>query len=410
MEDHQDRYGRQNSGSHLKPHLEERKERIRQALEKNHLDLLVCALPAHVLMMTGYWPVIGTGVALAFEDGRLVLLAPEDEAELTESGWADEVHTFKPASLRNLETVSEAIEKPLKTLMSPAHSRVGYEAGSGSEPASYAAMHLYGGGMAKLLAQCSPHCTLVKADDMLAELSAGKTGVEIERIRTACQIARVAFEALGESIHAGNSEIAIAHLLRGQLSGQAWKFPHVLRCDGFAWCMSGPNSALASGAYARSRTREIEDGDLVLVHCNSYADGYWTDITRTWCSGRPDERKKDIFRAVFAARDSALGAIRPGALASAIDEQARRTMREHGFGAEFKHSAGHGVGFEAINAQALPRLHPASPDVLEPGMIFNLEPAAYFEGYGGVRHCDVVVVTEEGCEVLTPFLCSKEWN
>jgi Xaa-Pro aminopeptidase len=410
MEDHQDRYGRQDSGSHLTPNSPERKERIRQAMAYNNLDLLVCALPSHVVMMSGYWPVVGTGVALAYGDGRIVLLVPADEAELTGSGWADEVHTFRPASLRNLQTPSEAIEKPLKSLMPSAHARVGYEAGTVSEPASYAAMHLYGGGMAHLLARCSPHCTLVKADDVLSELSAGKSGVEIERIRTACQIARVAFEALGESIHAGNSEIAIAHLLRGGLSGHASKFPQVRRCDGFAWCMSGPNSALAFGAYARSRTREIEEGDLVLVHCNSYADGYWTDITRTWCAGPPDERKKDIFRAVFAARDSALRAVRPGAPAAAVDEAARRTMTEHGFGAEFKHSAGHGIGFEAINVQARPRLHPASPDVLEPGMIFNLEPAAYFEGYGGVRHCDVVVVTEERCELLTPFLCSKEWN
>ena len=196
--------------------------------------------------------------------------------------------------------------------------------------------------------------------------------------------------------------------MRNELSNGLTKFPSVHRADGFAWCMSGPNSALASAAYARSRRRQIESGDLVLVHCNSYADGYWTDITRTWCAGEAAGRAKEIFEAVFAARESALGAIRPGVGAAAIDEAARRTMEQHGFASAFKHSTGHGVGFEAIHAEARPRLHPASSDILEPGMIFNVEPAAYFEGYGGVRHCDVVAVTERGCDLLTPFQCNKE--
>lgn len=186
------------------------------------------------------------------------------------------------------------------------------------------------------------------------------------------------------------------------------RYPGVQRADGFAWCMSGPNSALASGAYARSRSRKIENGDLVLVHCNSCADGYWTDITRSWCAGEPAGREKAIFEAVFNAREAALEAIRPGVRAAAIDEAARKIMESYGFGAAFKHSTGHGVGFEAIDADARPRLHPASPDVLEPGMVFNLEPAAYFEGYGGVRHCDVVAVTKQGYDLLTPFQCSIE--
>ena len=69
---------------------------------------------------------------------------------------------------------------------------------------------------------------------------------------------------------------------------------------------------------------------------------------------------------------------------------------------------GHGVGFAAINHNAPPRLHPASNDVLETGMVFNIEPAVYVEGYAGMRHCDMVVVTEAGAEVLTEFQSSVE--
>jgi Xaa-Pro aminopeptidase len=78
-------------------------------------------------------------------------------------------------------------------------------------------------------------------------------------------------------------------------------------------------------------------------------------------------------------------------------------IASRGFGALFRHSTGHGVGFAAIDAGAQPRLHPASPDVLLKGMVCNVEPAIYIDGYGGIRHCDVVAVTESGCAVLTPF-------
>ena len=78
-------------------------------------------------------------------------------------------------------------------------------------------------------------------------------------------------------------------------------------------------------------------------------------------------------------------------------------MEKRGFTKEFRHPTGHSVGFVAIDHNAPPRLHPMSPDVLETGMVFNVEPGIYIEGYGGMRHCDVVAVTETAYEVLTPF-------
>ena len=78
-------------------------------------------------------------------------------------------------------------------------------------------------------------------------------------------------------------------------------------------------------------------------------------------------------------------------------------MNKHGFSTEFKHATGHGVGFAATNPNALPRIHPQSPDILAAGMTFNIEPAIYIDGIGGMRHCDVVACTESGAEVLTDF-------
>ncbi len=198
------------------------------------------------------------------------------------------------------------------------------------------------------------------------------------------------------------SEFEAAALLRSGFSVCAPQFG-VARPEGFAWCMSGPNSAEAAHAYARSRHRHLATGDLVLMHANSCANGYWTDITRTYTVGERDDRKQQLYSAIFQAREAALNAICPGASGRDVDAAARDSLAHSGYAQEFKHSTGHGVGFSAISANALPRLHPASDDVLEVGMVFNVEPAVYFDGYGGIRHCDVVAVGEKGAEVLTQF-------
>jgi Xaa-Pro aminopeptidase len=225
----------------------------------------------------------------------------------------------------------------------------------------------------------------------------------VARIRTACRIAARAFRAGAQQIRAGMLETEAAVQFRAPLSTAGTGFEGVERADGFAWCMSGPNAALAQGAYARSRARPIGRDEMVLVHCNSYADGYWVDVTRTYSLGEPDDRRSAMYEAVFAARAAALAAIRPGARAADVDSAAREVLEARGFGPQFKHSTGHGVGFVAIDPNARPRLHPKSQDVLELGMVFNVEPAIYFDGDCGLRHCDVLAVTEGGAEVLTSF-------
>ncbi|HET7469549.1 MAG TPA: M24 family metallopeptidase, partial [Gemmatimonadales bacterium] len=116
-----------------------------------------------------------------------------------------------------------------------------------------------------------------------------------------------------------------------------------------------------------------------------------------------EDGTRDLFEAVLAARRAALDAVAPGVRASEVDRAARDELASRGLGAAFRHGTGHGVGFAAIDHNARPRLHPRSSDVLEPGMVFNLEPAVYLDGRGGLRHCDLVAVHSEGAELLTPF-------
>ncbi len=384
----------------------ERIARIQQALRELELDAVVCTLPSNVLLVSGYWPVVGTSVAIVTRDGGCLVLAPEDERELAERSGADEVRTYKPTTLDKLQTVAQAASIPLNNILQDFQltcARLGYEYGPSSEPSSYVAMHLFGGSIVSLLREAAPANSIAPADEMLARLAAVKTPAEVESIRTACQIAGQAFELGRNRLQASMQETSVAEVFRGALLVHGTAHPGVSRAQGFAWCMAGKNSAKASGAYARSRADTIAPHEFVLVHCNSCADGYWTDITRTYVLGAPEQRQLRLYEAVMSARAAALAAIRPGARAAEVDRAARDVLASRGVADAFKHPAGHGVGFAAISANARPHIHPQSDEVLETGMVFNLEPAVYFEGYGGLRHCEMVAVGPSGADVLTPF-------
>jgi Xaa-Pro aminopeptidase len=385
----------------------ERVQRLQSALQEANVDALVCALPKHVVMMSGYWPVIGVSLGIATREGRVVVLAPEDEQELAELGWADEVQTFQAASLKELrptwQIVCEVLAKAAHTLGLGRGSVIGYEQDEASVPAPYSAVHLFGAAKPALLQEAMPEAKFSGASEMLKRLESVLTPAEIERVRAACRVAGAAFEEGAKAIRVGLPEPEIANAFQAGLSTHAKHLSERGRVGGWVWCMSGPNAAKASAAYARTRARRTEAGDLVLVHSNSYADGYWTDITRTFCLGEPDKRAHAMYDAVLRAAHAALEVIRPGARAAEVDRVVRDLLEVRGFGKEFKHATGHGVGFSAINPNARPRLHPVSPDVLETGMVFNVEPAVYIDGYGGLRHCSMVAITNQGAEVLTPF-------
>src|SRR5581483_8503101 len=205
------------------------------------------------------------------------------------------------------ETGADGAAKALRQLRLNGHV-VGYECGAAFEPASYVAMHLYGSAVTNLL----EGAVLRPASQLLAQLKAVLTPIELDRVRRACRIAAIAFEEGAARLEAGLKETEAAAAFRGPFTTVGTGFEGVARADGSVFCMSGRHSAKAYGAYARSRAKEICIADLVMVHCNSHADGYWTDITRTYTVGPADERQEKMYEAVFAARAAALDAIRPG--------------------------------------------------------------------------------------------------
>lgn len=386
----------------------ERVERIQQALVRSGLDAVAATLPINVLLLSGYWPVVGDALAIVTQKGEVAVLAPEDERDLAERGWQDTLRTFQPGSLHHLQPVAELVREPLAGVAAELGlgkgSVIGFESAAEFTPCSYAAMYHYGTELRSLLQRSLPGAALLPAASLLADLRAVLTQRELTRIRLACRIAERAYLEGRQALRAGPTEGAAAARFQAPLIAAAEASDDTLRAGGFVFCMAGANAAHAHASYQRSRRRPLAAGDLVLVHCNSYLGGYWTDITRTFCLGEPDSRQRHLYQAVLTARQAALASVRPGTRAAAVDRAARQALQGYGLGSEFKHGTGHGVGFAAIDHTARPQIHPASDEVLEVGMTFNLEPAVYVEGYGGIRHCDMVTVTRHGAELLTPFL------
>ena len=166
--------------------------------------------------------------------------------------------------------------------------------------------------------------------------------------------------------------------------------------------------SLLTKAFQQSGDALLQNGEPILVHCNSHVDGYWTDLTRTYVLGAPDERLRPLFSALTSAREAALAIICPGICAAAVDRAARTVLADKGYGAAFRHATGHGVGFSPIDHEEWPRIHPCSRQILEEGMVFNIEPGIYLPGYGGLRDCNMVAVTASGYELLSPFQRNPE--
>lgn len=154
----------------------------------------------------------------------------------------------------------------------------------------------------------------------------------------------------------------------------------------------------SSKPHARPTDARVSKNDLIMVDIGCNIEGYNSDMTRMLVVGKISKELKKIYAIVRAAQERAIRLIRPGARMCDIDLAARGYIRECGFGKYFGHSLGHGTGLEV---HELPNISPFSEYRLLQGMVFTVEPAIYIPGLGGIRIEDMVLVTQNGCEVLT---------
>ncbi len=247
------------------------------------------------------------------------------------------------------------------------------------------------------LAASAPAPVLVPLGTLVEAARSVKDAYEIALFRTAgAMLSEVTRAVLDGIPRAGMTEREVAFAIDALIRQTGFEKPAFETI-----VASGPNAALP---HARPSNRKLGEGDLVVLDFGGVYDSYCVDLTRTVVVGSASARARDVHGAVREAHDRAVLAVAPGVSRFAIDAAARDVLAAAGMGAAFGHGTGHGLG---IDVHEEPRIAKRGPNVdtsreaVTPGMVFTIEPGAYFPGWGGVRIEDDVLVTESGVEMLT---------
>lgn len=391
-----------------------RLQRIKELFAEQGEDYraIICRLPQNILMLTSYQPILGNSFCLVSlnrsDEIELRLAVPIDERDLIPDDTVVEIETFAEETLDYISNTIEAVRVPLGRLLNSANvtdrAVVGYEGVHTPIAAGYTQVGVPGPSTFDLFRSLLLGDYLRDATPILDKLAAIKTEEEIQAIRRAEHVALQGFIAAHNSIRVGATEADVAADTTAALlrAGHATAGAH--HVQPYVHVMAGLRAALAYRAFNLTSNAIIRHGDTVTVQIEIAINGYWAELTRTFFAGTISNEWRKAHQACIIAQNAALKLIREGATTRDVDKVARYILERAGFGEYFKHGLGHGIGFQAINHAAIPKLHPASDTVLRSGMVHNIEPAIYIEGQGGIRLNDNVVVRTDGNEDLSSQL------
>src|SRR5919198_2436575 len=327
-----------------------------------HLDEpLLVSTGANVRYLTGF---SSSNAALLVEPDRLRLFSDfrySDAARAVEGVEYVETRRNLYASLSELLS-----------------GRIGFEAND----LTYAQYEALGAGGLELV----PRRGLVEA------LRAVKEDGELEAIRAAAAITSEAYARFADERFTGRTERDLAWTL-DQLF-------HELGAEGPAFETIVAGGANGARPHSRPSDRVVEPGETVVIDAGAQVDGYCADCTRTFATGPLPDRLQEAYAVCLDGQQAGLQGVRAGATGIDADATARHVIEEAGLGDRFGHGLGHGVGIDVHEA---PRLSKTSDDTLAAGNVVTVEPGIYFPDEGGIRIEDLVVVTEDGPEILTSF-------
>ncbi|WP_416063670.1 M24 family metallopeptidase [Rhodococcus indonesiensis] len=244
------------------------------------------------------------------------------------------------------------------------------------------AIHLLG------LQRQVPHSSYVALAEGLPMLRAVKDAGELARLTAAGAATDMVFEQIVQTRFAGRRELEVA----AELAALLRQFGHE-QVD-FTVVGSGPNGA---NPHHEAGDRVIEHGDTVVLDFGGLMFGYGSDTTRTVSVGEPSAEVRQVHGIVRQAQQEAVEAVRPGVSCQHIDRVARSVIGETGYGEQFIHRTGHGIG---VTTHEPPYIVEGEQQPLVPGMCFSIEPGIYLAGRFGIRIEDIVTVTPDGCRRL----------
>lgn len=350
-------------------------KKLRELLGKADLHALLVTSFVNVTYLTGF-----TGddsYLLVHKDGELLITDPRYSEQL-ESECPKLPLEVRPPGVSMLDGIEKIVKRTELT-------RLGVEADS---------MTL---ALRDSLAEKLGTLPLVSTKGLVEQLRMIKDKHELDEIRRAIWQAERAFAAVRAAIRPDSTERQIANDLEYQM-----------RCDGAKGCSFtpivgvGPRAALPHG---RPTDTKISEAGFVLIDWGTCSGLYMSDLTRVLVTGEPHPKLQGVYNVVLEAQLAAIDAIRPGKTCHEIDKAARDVITNAGYGKQFGHGLGHGIG---LQIHENPRFGVGQETVLEPGMVMTVEPGIYLPGELGVRIEDDILVTNDGCEVLTSV--PKRWE
>jgi Xaa-Pro aminopeptidase len=346
----------------------DRADRVADALEEREADMLLVSDLVNVRWLTGFTG--SNAAAVVGREGARRFVT--DFRYLTQS--AEEVD---PAWER--EIAVDLLAGVVKGLP-----------GSGELRLAFDDAHMSVKDHARLAGMLRAGIELVPAGGAIEALRAVKDADELEAIRAAARLADDALtEVLGRGL-VGRTEREVAldlEFTMRRMGAQAASFPPIVA--------AGEHGALP---HAAPREVPIPAATLVVVDWGAQLDGYASDCTRTYATGDIDPRDGEVYELVLQAQERALAAVRPGPTGREVDAVARSIIDAAGHAEHFGHGLGHGVGLDVHEG---PRLSKQGDTALAAGMVVTVEPGVYVPGAVGVRIEDLVIVTDDGAEVVS---------
>ena len=348
-------------------------ERLRQALGENEIDAMLVSSPENRRYLSGF---TGSAGYLLISEGGQVLVTDfryTEQAERQSTGYRVERMTAGSAWKWLPELAADS-----------GVSRIGFEASDVS-----VAVH---SAFKKAITEHDEQTdvTLVETSELVDKMRAVKDREELEILTKAIEVTDRALEYVAATVEPGVTEGEIAWELEKSMREQG--------AEGLAFetiVAAGPNGALP---HHLADETPIQEGQAVVIDMGAKYDGYCADLTRTIVVGEPDEKFAEVYNTVLRAQIEAEEQVRPGMTGQEVDAVSRDIISEAGYGDNFGHSLGHGVG---LAVHEYPRVGPTADDAIEDGMVFTIEPGIYLSGWGGVRIEDIVVMENGRARVLS---------
>lgn len=356
--------------------LTTRKSRLVELMKEKGVKALVLSPSMSMLYATGFNTFPGERLLLSIidESGDIIFIVPRlYEQEVREKAVFDRIISWDDS------------QDP-KAILDALCSEKGY---TGSTVAIEDTMWFND---FEKIYQVFKHARFIKASGIVGELRKYKAADEAEKMRKSSELAEKALGKIIPMIKVGMKENNVRDLLEAEMKHNGMTNPSFESIIG-----SGPNSALP---HYTAGDKVLNAGDSIVIDFGGIYQGYCSDMTRTLMLGKATKEYKDVYETVKEAQKRAVEAVKPGMKASEIDAAARSYITEKGYGDFFIHRTGHGIGMEVHEE---PYISDISKTVLQPGMVFSIEPGIYLPGKFGVRIEDLVMVTENGVEVLNKY-------